>query len=86
MVACRIVYGAATAQSLLQFSCSHPSGGDALQSLEGAAAFSAEVRPLAVPLEKLSSLTYFAARQKIDQHSCRALLRVCTSVGAEASA
>ena len=44
--ACRIVYGAATAQSLLQVSCRLPSEGDAPQSLEGVAAFSAEVRSL----------------------------------------
>ena len=62
MVACRVVYGAATAQSLLQFSCSFPSEGDTLQSLEGAAAFSAEVRSLAAPLSSLSSLTLYAAR------------------------
>ena len=50
--ACRIVYGAATAQSLLQFSCRVPSEGDALQSLEGAAAFSAEVKSLGHPVRK----------------------------------
>ena len=49
---CRIVYGAATAQSLLRFSCRLPSEGDALQSPEEAATFSAEVRPPRCPVRK----------------------------------